>query len=563
MLTKELDLFLQLDNKPKTVTELAKMLKMSKSYTSKTVSKLEKKGLAERKKKGIVLRRSAKTSALINVSAKWNLHVLLKDSNEEVLLTCLEPVTAEQIIDRAKIKTRTVWKALSSLQSIGAVVKVDSSYSVVPNDDLKMYLAMEQRDRIARIIEPTATLIYSNSKILKRVKAGETVEGTPTAFSMFSVYGVDVNSPWDYYVQPKQLLDIEDIFVHAVICSEDARDVAFCCVFYYKNRNRIDPDKLMSVAKGFGRRAISLLLDIQNYMRYADKDNPAILNKKMFLPWKEFSDRYARVYGLPVSHEREASTTALFQELDRHVKVHVNLYVFGGACLVLMGLKNVTKDYDFVVPSQKEYKMMHGALTLMGFKQLNKKLYSFEDKWIRPSAILVRKGHRIDLFQELIVGQMKLSEEMIKRSTKYREFTNLTVYRLAPEDVFLLKGVAGREGDIDDMRVIVERSGALNWKLIMDELLSQEKTRGDDYSHSWCFKCLKNLQILNIRARLKIPVMRLLLRHCLEVSVKEAKARGRKGLKEITEHIHATRNLRDLLTNERIRLAAKRLKIKM
>ncbi len=359
------------------------------------------------------------------------------------------------------------------------------------------------------------------------------------------------------------MIGIEEVLVHAIVCSEDARDMAFCCVFYYKNRNRINADKLESLAKEYGKQAVSLLLDLENYMRYGTKDIPAIVNKAMFLPWKEFLDRYASVYALSVSSAKEGSTIALFQELDKHLKWHVDLYVFGGASLVLMALKNVTKDYDLVVSSLREYKALYGALTSRGFVPLGKKLYTFEDKWIKPSSILARKGERIDLFEQLIVGQMELSQNMIKRCTKYRDFENLSVYTLAAEDIFLLKAVAGREGDIDDMRVIVERIGTLNWKLIMEELLAQEKAIGKDYLHSWCFKCLKNIQMLSIRARFRIPIMRLLLRHCLEVSVKEAKARGRKGLKEITEHIHATRDLKDLLTDERIRSTVKRLKIKI
>ena len=561
MIDKEVELFLQLDNKPKTITEVTSLLKVSKSYTSKLVSRLEKRGLTERKRDGVVSRRSAKTSALINVSAKWNLLTLLRDSNEDVLLACLEPATVDGIAERAKITVRSVWKALSSLQGIGAVIKSDSYYSVVHDDDLRMYLMMEQRDRVARKIEPTAKLIYANSKILKRVKSGEPAEGTPTAFSMFGVYGVDVKSPWDYYLQPKQVIGIEEVLIDAIVCSEDARDMAFCSVFYYKNRNRISADKLVSLAKKYGKRTVSLLLDMQNYLRYGTKDNPAIDNKGMFLPWHEFFDRYASVYGLRVSPAKEESTIALFQEVDQHLKTHVDLYAFGGASLVLKGLKNVTKDYDFVVSSSREYRVLYQTLSSRGFTSLDKKLYTFEDKWIKPSSILVRKGERVDLFEKVIVGQMELSQNMVNRSTKYRDFTNSSVYTLVAEDVLLLKAVAGREGDIDDMRVIVERIGGLNWKLIMGELLDQERARGKDYLHSWCFKCLKNIQMLSMRAGLRIPIMRLLLRHCLEVAVKEAKGRGRRGLREICEHIHATRDMDELLTDERIRLTLRRLQI--
>jgi len=562
MLDKEMELFLQLDNKPKKVTEVAKLLSVSKSYASKLVARLEKKGLAELKREGVVMKRTAKVSALINVSARWNIQTLLKDSNEDVLLACLEPASVDEIAERAKIKIRSVWKALSSLQGIGAVIKSDSFYSIAPDDDLRMYLMTESRDRIARRIEPTAKLIYSNSKILKRVKAGELAEGSPTSFSMFGVYGIDLRSPWDYYLQSKQVIGIEEVLIHAIVCSEDARDMAFCCVFYYKNRNRINSDKLASLAKEYGKRALSLLLDLQSYMRYGIRDIPAIINKEMFLPWEEFHDRYASVYGLSVSSAKEGSMISLFQELDKRLEEHVDLYVFGGASLVLMALKTVTKDYDVVVSSSGEYKALYSVLSSMGFVPLGKKLYTFEDKWLKPSSILIRKGERIDLFEQLIVGQTELSQNMIKRCTKYRDFANLSIYTLAAEDVFLLKAIAGREGDIDDMRVIVERIGTLNWKLIMEELLAQEKARGRDYLHSWCFKCLKNIQMLSIRGRFRIPIMRLLLRHCLEVSVKEAKARGRrKGLKEITEHIHATRDLKDLLTDERIRRTVKRLKI--
>ena len=63
---------------------------------------------------------------------------------------------------------------------------------------------------------------------------------------------------------------------------------------------------------------------------------------------------------------------------------------------------------------------------------------------------------------------------MKSRARPYRTFGNLQVHVMAPEDIFLFKGITEREADLDDMRILAEIG--LDWKAIEAECLSQKRS---------------------------------------------------------------------------------------
>ena len=92
--------------------------------------------------------------------------------------------------------------------------------------------------------EPDAEIIYKDEDtVLKKVSKRKVTEGEPTAFSIFTDYGIKYESPFDYYIKQKEPLDLHDIIIHSVLVAHKANDkmgLIMSIVFYVQNKKKID-----------------------------------------------------------------------------------------------------------------------------------------------------------------------------------------------------------------------------------------------------------------------------------------------------------------------------------
>jgi hypothetical protein len=58
----------------------------------------------------------------------------------------------------------------------------------------------------------------------------------------------------------------------------------------------------------------------------------------------------------------------------------------------------------------------------------------------------------------------------MKKRSESQTFGKLEIRLLSIEDVFLLKSVTKREGDIEDMAIMVRHGGDLKWNVILENL---------------------------------------------------------------------------------------------
>lgn len=91
------------------------------------------------------------------------------------------------------------------------------------------------------------------------------------------------------------------------------------------------------------------------------------------------------------------------------------------------------------------------------------------------------------------------------RARLYRTFGNLDVYLMAPENIFLFKGITEREAELDDMRILVEVG--LEWKTIEAECLSQRR------SGRWAYMLGTKLMELRKKFAVASPIIRTLMDH--------------------------------------------------
>jgi len=525
----------QLGRNPSAIRELAQNVGLSYPRMAAIVKELVRDGYCEKLGKDVRMASNAKTVLLRKLADRYSIVALLGNSNEELLVALSEAADVVELQRRAGLAQSTVYQALRKLMSIGVVQRRDDQYMLADDPDLRVFSELLAREREAAETEPHAILIYRDYFKLKKVSAGKPARGSRTAFSLFTDFGVEYISPHDYYVEPGHEVSIEEVLVHALRSAEGKAERTMCAVFYLKNMYRIDPSKTKLLAKRFG--VLPLWADLQSYVkglpvREADK----------FLPWDELSEK-AALYGIRVSSPPGAEkSVSVLRDLGVRLDRAIHAYLFGGANLLLRGLKKATKDFDIVLETKEDFSRLEDALVGMGFEPLAKERFTPTDEKLNPSGIYVSKDlPRFDLFTGVICNALFLTGEM-KARAKPMAFGKLALHLLSLEDVFLLKSITEREGDLEDMATIVRLGGDLDWGYILETYLQEEEAM----KKHLCFTMLDNMEALQEREGITTPIHGALLRHCADIGILQALSRGAASVKDIRKMIdfpeYTTRN---------------------
>lgn len=166
---------------------------------------------------------------------------------------------------------------------------------------------------------------------------------------------------------------------------------------------------------------------------------------------------------------REAITEFL-QDVDDQLDQSVEVYLVGGSAMTAHQLKDQTKDIDLVLGVSEEFELVRDALLDIGFVVKNEPTAEFEGVG-RTLELAGETGVQVDLFEEQIVGKLRLSTEMRERAEQIYGGESVAGFTLSKDDMFLLKGVAGRGYDPEDMLALV-RSG-LQFSVVGEELEAQ------------------------------------------------------------------------------------------
>lgn len=60
------------------------------------------------------------------------------------------------------------------------------------------------------------------------------LDATPTSFSVYKQYGIELALRDNYYVLPNKKLSITDIFLHSLDSAGDIAHRLFCILFYFR-----------------------------------------------------------------------------------------------------------------------------------------------------------------------------------------------------------------------------------------------------------------------------------------------------------------------------------------
>lgn len=163
----------------------------------------------------------------------------------------------------------------------------------------------------------------------------------------------------------------------------------------------------------------------------------------------------------------------LMNEIDRHIKEKIKIFMIGGGALMWYNLKDYTKDIDIVLNSKGEYDILRNGLLDAGFME-NIPGAGYER--LSLSQIFTRDDFRIDVFCKEVCGKFSLSEAMMKRSLNASlNAKHIELMICSPGDILLFKTMTEREGDADDCVNII-KGRDLNWDAVINEAIEQSKS---------------------------------------------------------------------------------------
>lgn len=490
-------------------TDLTKKLGIKEPQTNIILRELNNQDYLEIKDEIVKLKQNPKTILFRDIANKYDAYTLLRDSNEKIFYLLSEPLSITELAKKADLSDSTVFRAVAELESIGSITRTKQNiYIDGSKDQLLFFAKLLKKETERAVIEDYAEIIYKDeTRILKRIPKGKIAEGELTAFSLFSDYGIEYVTAYDYYIREASSLKLEDVIMNSLLIAQKDNDknaLSLTILLYLKNRGELDTLALRNIARSYGIR--ELWLDIEGYVRYNQ-----VKSQQLFPTRKEFEEK-ARLYNISLElMQLPTAYPQLFEAIGKNLHNDVSAYLLGGENMRIKKLKDSTKDCDVVVTDAESFTNIRRALENIGYKSINKMQLTTEDLRIGPSDILVRGSwSRIDIFTNTISRKLYLSNRMMERA-EVKQFGRLLLGILKNEDVFLLKAVTDREGDIHDMARLVQ-NGKFDWDILWNELVHQEhETRHDLYSFF-----MDQIDSLNEQTGIKPSFYKKLLRNVID-----------------------------------------------
>ena len=138
--------------------------------------------------------------------------------------------------------------------------------------------------------------------------------------------------------------------------------------------------------------------------------------------------------------------TELLGQWNAFLKRKVHLIACGGTALTLMDIKPSTKDVDFIVPIEPEYRYLIKTLKDLGYKQQT------GSGWHKSGNLFV-----FDLFMGPRIHTTDLLESPLEKGnhTLFKEFSHLYIGILNPYDLIASKLFRGTAVDFEDCLMLM------------------------------------------------------------------------------------------------------------
>ncbi|RNJ77739.1 MAG: hypothetical protein EB830_01490 [Nitrosopumilus sp. H13] len=519
--------------------ELLKILGIKHRGLAYVIKNLKEAGYIDKENTTVKLKNTPKATLLKDVSHLVDIEKLLRGSNEIIFSNIEKCNTVEELIKKTGLSKTTIHRSISELQSIGAIIKNNGKMQIDERKESLMEFANMMRMEMEKKYEDDNVEIIFNdgSTILRKTPVGKIIKGATTGFSLFSEYGVEYNTKDDYFCEQEEEMDIQDVLLHAVysaVKTKNKMELLMCVIFYAKHKEKMDTMQLRKKSIKLG--ILDIWLDIESYMR------EKMPKTELFLPWNEFLIK-AKLYEIPTRKYTLPKPSDIFREISDELKKPFTVYLIGGENMRIKSLKSSTKDCDIVVENNENFENMAQILIKIGYEQIAKQEFVGEDLRIEPDGMFKYENKStIDLFTHRISRELILSKGMIERSDVI-DYGKLKVKLLRNEDIFLLKAVTGREGDIQDMAALVKGSrstpyelqhGDFDWKLVWEEILEQKQTTKTD---NFMITVLDQLTYLEKQSGIASPFFDKLRINVIDIMIEKIIRGGKMPIKKIVDYL--------------------------
>ncbi len=523
----------------KETNELLNLLGIKKRQLAYMTKNLVEEDYIEKENTVIKLKETPKATLFRDITQVVDVEKLLCNSNEIILSNIDKNITVDQLIKKSGLSKATTYRSISDLQSIGSILKDEDVINIDESkEQLVLFTKLLKTEREKKYEDGSTEIIYNNnSTILRKTPSGKIAKGATTGFTLFSDYDMEYQTTREYFCEQKDDLDIQDVLLHAVYSanySKNKMELLIAIVFYAKHKDKMDILQLRKKATELG--ILEIWLDIEAYMR-----RKQLKNTYLFLPWNEFLSK-AKLYDIPIEkYTLSKPSNLLFREISDELKESKTIYLFGGENMRIKSLKDSTKDCDIVVENKDDFEHLAQILTKIRYKRIVETSYSDEDRRIKPDDIFEHdEKSRIDLFTSTIMQDLSLSSTMKERAD-IKDYGKLKVGLLRNEDIFLLKAIANREGDIQDMAALVTGSpntpqelqhGSFDWEWVWEEILIQERISP---TKDFTTVIFDQISYLAEQTGIIAPFLKKLRRRVIDILIKRLVRGGSMPIKEIVE----------------------------
>ena len=162
------------------------------------------------------------------------------------------------------------------------------------------------------------------------------------------------------------------------------------------------------------------------------------------------------------------------EQIDKHLKKTIDIYLIGGCAMSYYGIKDATKDIDVLFKNKYDCADFFNAAIELGYETTEQ---YFPPVIQMEATFYVYKGDEIwiDLFVKNVMNKFELSPSIQKRAAKTNlSAKKLNVYCLDPHDIFLFKSITPRPRDENDLIVLLTRT-SIDFSRIHEEIKTQSK----------------------------------------------------------------------------------------
>ncbi|VVB65025.1 Sugar-specific transcriptional regulator TrmB [uncultured archaeon] len=240
--------FLAGSEEPVNPGRLLEELGLRRETVSRILTHLVEKGLIERRGREVILAGTPPSEAFKKLYYSHRASPLQKvlSLRKMDLLARLDrtPRSLEALAVDTGIPADTLYGYLKDLLWLGVVRRSREgkaylySFNFTLWPELKDFVTSLQEYQIQSLVPREALIIksYADSVLFRSIRPQD---ATPTSFSAYGNYGIELGLRDNYYTLPKRELSVEEIFIHSLDSAEDLRQRLFCILFYLKNRDQL------------------------------------------------------------------------------------------------------------------------------------------------------------------------------------------------------------------------------------------------------------------------------------------------------------------------------------